>query len=134
MIKTILIADDSITARKIMRRCLEIVGFAEATFIDAADGVEAIDLAKSQNIDLLVSDVNMPNLGGVDLVRWMKGRPSTHDIPIVMVTSIANHSLETELLAMGVLAVVKKPLTPVHLYQVVAELQKTRSEPQGESR
>jgi len=122
MIATILIADDSKTARMIMKRCLEIVGFTNVEFVHAANGKEAVKLAKECKVDLLVSDINMPEMSGIELVQWMKGRPSTHEIPIVMVTSLANPALEEKLMAMGVLAVLKKPLTPTDLFDVLGPL------------
>ncbi|PKK88314.1 MAG: response regulator [Candidatus Wallbacteria bacterium HGW-Wallbacteria-1] len=119
MIATVLIADDSKTARMIMKRCLEIVGFTNVEFVQAENGREAVHLAKERKVDLVVSDINMPEMSGIELVQWMKGRPSTHEIPIVMVTSLANPALEEKLMAMGVVAVLKKPLTPTELFEVL---------------
>ncbi|MEN6459495.1 MAG: response regulator [Thermoguttaceae bacterium] len=79
----VLLADDSAVMRKIIRRLLEDVGVQLAT--EAADGEEAVSLFKADQYDLVLTDWNMPNKTGLDVVREIRAMGST--IPIIMITT-----------------------------------------------
>ncbi len=112
MIQNIIIADDSSTARMIIRRCLEIAGCIDATFFEAADGEQALALAKDKAIDLLVTDLNMPNMDGRTLLKRVKSSPKLTTVPVIVVSSASNEAVEKSLLEEGALTVVKKPVSP----------------------
>jgi len=120
--KTILIVDDSNTARTIVRRCLEIVGFEDAKFIEAANGKEALILLKRELADLVVTDLNMPVMDGETFLKWVKGSQKTHDIPVVMISSARNSAKERQVLDMGALAVIGKPISPEILKRAIGDL------------
>ncbi|WP_321368692.1 response regulator [uncultured Desulfuromusa sp.] len=69
--KRIIIADDSATARMFIKRCLQIIGLGEAEIIEAEHGKEALTAAKAQEVDLLLTDLNMPVMDGETLVKWV---------------------------------------------------------------
>jgi len=75
MVKSVIIADDSATARMIIKRCLEVAGVVEGKFYEASDGVEALKLAKENEVDLMVTDLNMPNMDGWALLKKDKSKP-----------------------------------------------------------
>lgn len=120
--KTILIVDDSITARMIVRRCLEVVGFEGARFIEAGNGKEALAILKREAADLVVTDLNMPVMDGEAFLKWVKGSPRTHDIPVVMISSADNPAKEKQVLELGALAVLGKPVSPETLKRSICDL------------
>ena len=113
--KRIVIADDSETARMFIRRCLEIIGLRDAEFVEAANGREALQFAKEAPTDLLVSDLNMPVMDGATLLKWVKTSPKLVDLPVLIITSAGNPAKEDELLQLGAMAVLKKPVAPAPL-------------------
>ena len=116
--KKIIIADDSSTSRMFIKRCFEIAGWRDADFAEAADGQEALVLVKdSGNVDLLVTDLNMPNMDGEELLDAVKGDASLSGIPVLVITSAGNPAKEVELMAKGALAILNKPISPANLIE-----------------
>ena len=113
MVKSILIVDDSCTARMMIRRCLEIAGYAEALFREASHGREALELLRRESADLVLTDLNMPEMNGKTFIRHMKSSPKLFTIPVIVISSITNEREEEELRAQGVSAVIRKPLSPM---------------------
>jgi len=122
MIETIVIADDSSTARLIIKRCVEIAGFTTATFMEAADGRQALELVKKNDVDLVITDINMPNMDGKTLLKYIKASPKLHDLPVVVISSASNEKVASELMANGAMAVVNKPVTPASVASVLESL------------
>lgn len=120
--KRIIIADDSETARMFIRRCLEIVGLRDAQFFEAANGRDALQLAKEQPADLLVSDLNMPVMDGVTLLKWVKTSPKLVQLPVLIITSAGNPAKERELMEIGAFAVLNKPVAPAALHKALGPL------------
>ena len=118
----ILIADDSRTARLFIKKCLEIIGLEEVSVTEAANGAEALELIKKGAFDLLITDLNMPEMDGQDLLRRIKASPKTTDIPVLVITSVGNPAKEKELLSLGALAVLTKPVTPADLLDTLEDL------------
>lgn len=130
MAKTILLVDDSATARMFVQRCLEISKkFEGAMYLEAANGVEAMQvlLDKSVHVDIVFSDLNMPKMDGEMLVKRMKANPRLNDVPVVVISSAGNPAKERQLLDMAVRAVVKKPVSPAGLASVLSKLEKERN-------
>lgn len=117
---TILIVDDSVTARLFIRQCLTIIGFDKMNIIEVENGREALRIAKNNPVDLLLTDLNMPVMDGETLVKWVKSSPKLAAIPVVVITSAGNQAKESYLLGLGVQAVLNKPVTPGTLCQVLA--------------
>ncbi len=122
MIKRVLIADDSATARTIIKRCLEIAGCAEAEFTEATDGREALRMVKETDVDLLVTDLNMPNMDGRSLLRSVKASPKLTSLPIIVISSASNGAVEHELRELGAHAVVSKPVSPASVAHALEAL------------
>ena len=111
----ILIADDSRTARLFIKKCLEIIGLEDVSLSEAANGAEALEMIKKDEFDLLITDLNMPEMDGKELLHRVKASPKTTHIPVVVITSVANPAKEKELISLGALAVLTKPVTPADL-------------------
>ena len=123
----IIIADDSETARMFIKRCLEIIGLRDAQFLEAANGRDALQLAKGQlakgePADLLVSDLNMPVMDGVTLLKWVKTSPKLVQLPVLIITSAGNPAKEQELMEQGALAVLNKPVSPANLLKALGPM------------
>lgn len=115
----IVIADDSRTARFLIRQYLEMAGFFQADFIEVESGREALDHLKENAVDLMITDYKMPEMDGLDLLRRVKASPKLHDLPVLVITSFANQAKIDELLENGAFAVLQKPLSLSKLHETV---------------
>lgn len=87
-------------------------GFALGTVIEASDGVEALEKLKDQTVDLILSDINMPNMDGIQLLTELKSRDEFRHIPVVMITTEGGEAKVMEALQLGASGYVRKPFTP----------------------
>jgi two-component system chemotaxis response regulator CheY len=111
--RSILIVDDSSTSRMIIQRCIEMTGCEVDCFMTAENGIDALtQLDGETNVDLIVSDINMPKMDGQTFVRLLKNKSVTAQIPIVITSSIADGSIENEMRKLGITRVIKKPVSP----------------------
>ena len=110
----VLIIDDSRTARMFSKKCVQMaLSSCELEFCEAVDGEDAIQtLRKNNDVGLIVSDVNMPVMSGFTFLRNIKMDDAFKDIPIVFVTSLANEARVDNLLGLGALGVISKPMRP----------------------
>lgn len=120
--KRILIADDSSMARMFIKRCLEICGFQDCEFLEAPNGRVAIDMLKQQPVDLVVSDLNMPEMNGEELLKRIKSSPRLHEIPVMIITSVANPKKVEELRTLNAFAVLGKPVSPATISAALAAI------------
>jgi two-component system, chemotaxis family, chemotaxis protein CheY len=121
----ILIVDDSPTARMFVQRCLEISKkFPDAVYLEASNGVEALRLLQDRDISIAVvfSDLNMPEMDGEMLLKRIQANPRLNGIPVVIVSSAANPAKDRQLLDYGAMAVIKKPVSPARLADVIGKL------------
>ena len=118
-IKKIVIADDSALARMFIRRCLEIAGLGDSEFSEANDGVEALQLLKEINADMLVTDLTMPNMNGIELLKRISASPRLSGLPILVVTSAGNEEQRKQLYELGATRILSKPLSPPKLVEAI---------------
>lgn len=111
MALNVLIVDDSAAIRKILQRVLRQTEVPLGEILEAGDGVEALDLMKTQNVGLVLSDVNMPNMDGLQLLAEIKGREELKSIPVVMITTEGSQNKVLEALNLGASGYVRKPFT-----------------------
>jgi len=117
--KRIVIADDSSMARAFVKKCLLVSGYHDAEFVEAKNGQEALDRLREKPTDILVTDLNMPVLDGLQLVRRVSASPKLFGLPILVITSVANETTEKELLDSGAKLVLGKPVSPAEFAQAV---------------
>ncbi|OHE74541.1 MAG: hypothetical protein A2413_01845 [Treponema sp. RIFOXYC1_FULL_61_9] len=118
--RKILIVDDSATSRMIIQRCMEMAGVHSTGFLQAENGLEAMAVLKdAQEIDLVVTDLNMPKMDGRAFARHLKGTPRWNSLQLIVASSIADGDAEAELRALGVSAVLKKPLSPAKIAEAL---------------
>lgn len=105
----VLVADDSRVMRQIVIRTLRQAGYDDWTIIEANDGQEALDMAMAEQPDFILSDWNMPNMSGIDLLRALRARGS--EIPLAFITSEGSQEMRDLAEAEGALFLVSKPFT-----------------------
>ncbi|MFW5717064.1 MAG: response regulator [Spirochaetota bacterium] len=118
----ILIVDDSRTSRLIVRRCLEMAGFSEAVFEECSDGAAALDALRASPFDLVVTDLRMPKVDGLTLVRKMHASGFASRVPVVVISSVAEASGQEPELQDNVIARIQKPLSPAKLMRALKEV------------
>lgn len=122
MSKKVLIIDDSNTMRKIVTRSLRQAGLECGTILEAGDGVEALALLENEKVDVILSDINMPNMDGLEFLRVKRTRDDIKDIPVVMITTEAGSDILSEARALGSVGNIKKPFTPDQVADVLGKL------------
>ena len=118
----LLIVDDSTAIRKILLRVLHQTGLPLGTVLEASDGREALKQMEGQNISLILSDINMPNMDGLELLRALRGSPLWHDLPVVMITTEGGQAQVQEAIELGATAYVRKPFSADLLRDKLATL------------
>ena len=111
----ILVVDDFSTMRRIVKTCLKQIGFENIT--EAADGKEALTKLEGAEFRLIVSDWNMPNMMGIELLRAVRGSEKLKGIPFIMVTAEGNKDNIIEAAKAGVSNYIVKPFTADVLQQ-----------------
>lgn len=107
----ILVVDDSAAIRKILQRVLRQTGMAIKDIHEAGDGQEALELLKSKTVHLVLTDINMPNMDGLELLAALKGSGDWKDIPVVMITTEGGEARVAEAVKLGAIGYVRKPFT-----------------------
>lgn len=111
MALNVLIVDDSAAIRKILQRVLRQTDVSFGEIWEAGDGVEALNLMKSQSVGLVLSDVNMPNMDGLQLLAEIKSQDQLKSIPVVMITTEGSQNKVMGALNLGASGYVRKPFT-----------------------
>ena len=104
-----LIMDDSSVMRKIVARALRQAGIDPLTVLEAASGSEALEMLKSQAVDLLVSDINIPSMDGIEFLRQVQAQYPA--LPVVVVTTESSAVFVRQAIQAGVRAYLRKPFT-----------------------
>jgi two-component system, chemotaxis family, chemotaxis protein CheY len=112
MSKSLLIVDDSATMRKIIMRSVRMSGLQFSTTEEAGNGVEALEKLKAGPVDVILCDVNMPEMNGTELVKKVREMDSCKDTKIVMVSTESAQEYIDSMLAGGANDYITKPFTP----------------------
>lgn len=121
----ILIVDDSATMRKILMRVIRQAGVDTEGFLEASNGQEGLErLAADGTIDLVLSDVNMPVMNGVDFVKAVRALGAKATVPIVMVTTEGGEAMVKTAMEAGASGYVTKPFTPESIKSALVGLGK----------
>jgi len=114
--KRILIVDDSPTTRKLVGYVLKKKGY---TTEEAEDGMDAMEKLGGSEIDLVIVDLNMPNMDGISFVKNLRNGYYNPDLPVVMLTTTSDGDLKEEALGAGVNMFLNKPIQPeVLIYKI----------------
>ncbi|MEI8171344.1 MAG: response regulator [Rhodoferax sp.] len=119
MAKTILIVDDSASMRQVLGIALRGAGY---TVIEGCDGRDALTKLTGQKINLIISDVNMPNMDGIAFLKAVKQLPAYKFTPVIMLTTVTEDAKMAEGRAAGARAWVAKPFQPEKLIDAAQRL------------
>jgi two-component system, chemotaxis family, chemotaxis protein CheY len=119
MPKTALIVDDSTTMRRMVSDTLTGAGF---TIVEGCHGEDALGKANGRRFDLVITDFNMPVMGGIALVKALRAKPEFRRTPILVLTTEFEEARKKEGRAAGATGWMVKPFDPDRLLQVVARL------------
>jgi two-component system chemotaxis response regulator CheY len=109
---TVLIVDDSSVMRKIVERALRQAGFELERVVEAGSGREGLTALDRERVDLIVSDINMPSMDGLEFLRQIQSRSLARGAPVVMITTESGEEHVREALAAGAQGYIRKPFTP----------------------
>jgi Response regulator containing a CheY-like receiver domain and a GGDEF domain len=118
----ILVVDDFSTMRRIVRNLLVELGFTNTLIQEADDGENAMIMLRSQPFDLVVTDWNMPNMTGIDLLRAIRAEAALKGVPVLMVTAENNRDQIIAAAQAGVNGYVVKPFTAVTLREKLTKI------------
>jgi len=120
--KNVLLVDDSSTMRKIIGRSLRQAGIEFDNIFEAADGLEALDVLEAEHVDIVLSDINMPNMDGISFLKEKATRDAIKDIPVLMISTETGDDIIGEAKSLGALGAIKKPFTPDKVNEVLGPL------------
>lgn len=106
-----LIVDDSSVMRKIVERALRQAGLDAMVVHEAGSGTEAIDLLRTQEVDLILSDINMPSMDGLEFLRQMRAQNLAQGVPVVMITTESSEEHVKQAIQAGARGYIRKPFT-----------------------
>jgi len=119
MAKTVMIVDDSSSLRQVVSIVLKGAGYE---VLEAANGAEAVTRLDGRKVNLIISDVNMPVMDGITLVREVKKLPAYKFTPIMMLTTVSDEGKKREGQAAGARAWMVKPFLPAQMLAAVTKL------------
>ena len=106
--KVIMVVDDSATVRKFVAASLTMQGF---TVIPAVDGMDALEKLPAARVDLVVTDLNMPNMDGFELIRSLRENPQYSEVPVIILTSVSDSASKEAGAQLGVKSYLMKPFS-----------------------
>jgi two-component system chemotaxis response regulator CheY len=107
----VLIVDDSAAIRKILQRVLRQAEIPIRNVLEAGDGAQALEVLRSQSVGLILSDINMPNMDGLQLLSHLKASPEWRQVPVIMITTEGGQAKVVEAVQLGAAGYVRKPFT-----------------------
>lgn len=108
---SVLIVDDSSVMRKIVERALRQAGVPLGKVHEASSGVEALDVLKSERVRLILSDINMPMMDGLEFLRQLRAQTLAPEVPIVMITTESSEDHVKDAIEAGAQGYIRKPFT-----------------------
>ena len=116
----VLIVDDSATIRKMVRASLR--GLEAVEFAEAASGLEAIEHLALGPVSLIILDLNMPDMHGVDVLKFVRGHQVSRDVPVVVLTTRGDDASRETVMAAGATQYLTKPFAPQALLSSARDL------------
>jgi len=122
MAYNILIVDDSTPMRAVIKKVVKASGFDVGQFFEAANGIEALKILNQEWLDLVLTDYNMPDMDGLELVEKMNKDENLKSIPAIMITTEGSRERVEEFMEKGVMDYIKKPFTPEQIKQKLMQI------------
>ena len=118
----VLVVDDSSTMRAVVKKAIKVSGFTVGACWEASDGKEALEILRENWVDLVLTDINMPNMTGLELVAKMKENDLFKSIPVVMVTSEGSEKRIRESMDLGAKGYIRKPFAPEDIKKTLGSI------------
>ena len=119
-----LIVDDSTVMRKIVERSLRQAGLSPLVVYEAGSGIEGLEVLKSKEVDLILSDINMPSMDGLEFLRQIKAQNLAPGVPVVMITTESSEEHVKQAILAGAQGYIRKPFTAEQVKERVLSLLK----------
>jgi two-component system chemotaxis response regulator CheY len=120
-VSSVLIVEDSATTRALLRNVIEDLG-EDLVTTEAASGFEALKLLPTDEFDLIITDINMPDINGLELINFVKTTQRYSHIPVIIVTTEKSKEDKERGLALGASAYVTKPFKPEELQEAITHI------------
>lgn len=117
--QSVLAVDDSASMRMLVSHVLETAGYE---VVVAEDGVEALDYARENTADLVLTDINMPNLDGIGLIKELRTLPHYKFVPLLVLTTESGHDKKMEGKSAGATGWIVKPFDPQQLISTISKV------------
>jgi two-component system chemotaxis response regulator CheY len=117
-----LIVDDSSVMRKIVERSLRQAGLDPLIVFEAGNGADGLELLKVQKVDLILSDINMPSMDGLEFLRQVRGQNLAPGVPVVMITTESSEEHVRQAILAGAQGYIRKPFTAEQVKERVLPL------------
>jgi len=119
---TILLVDDSRTIRGAMERTFHMAKLPLDEVIEAGNGVEALDVLRNRWVDIVLADINMPIMGGIELVKAMKSNTEWQEIPVAIISTEGSQTRMDELRTIGISGYLRKPARPEEIRDLLHQI------------
>ena len=116
----VIVVDDSAAIRKILQRVLRQTGMAIRTIHEAGDGQEALEVMNAHPVDLVLTDINMPRMDGLQFLASVKASAHWRQVPVVMITTEGGETKVGEAVKLGAAGYVRKPFTADQIKEKLA--------------
>jgi len=118
----ILITDDSSTMRALIKKTIRLSGFQVKNFYEASNGKEGLEILSKNWIDLVLIDINMPEMNGIEFLKNIKSNELHKNIPVVMITTEGSDLKVEEAFSYGAGGYIKKPFTPEAIKKTLTDI------------
>jgi|SRR5882672_7354435 len=122
-----LIVDDSSVMRKIVERSLRQAGITLTRVFEAGNGAEGLTILADNRVDLILCDINMPVMDGLEFIQQLAGVPNAKDVPVVMITTEGSEAHVVQALSNGARGYIRKPFTPDQVKEQVIPVLTSKS-------
>lgn len=118
--KSILIVEDSSTTRALIRAIIEELGDFQT--VEANSGFDALKLLPTQEFDLVITDINMPDINGLELIHFIRNSPKYKSLPLIIVSTERSEEDKKRGMALGAMAYITKPFKANELQEVIKQV------------
>lgn len=122
MASNVLIVDDSAAIRKILARVLQQTEVFTGSILEAGDGLQALEVLRQNTVALVLSDINMPNMDGIEFLKEMRANTQWTKVPVVMITTEGSQAKVLEAVQAGASGYVRKPFTADQIKEKLVSL------------
>ena len=118
----ILIVDDSTVTRMVLKKTIAMTAVPVQEIFEAGNGHEALNLLSKHSVDIVLADINMPEMNGMEMAAAILANPDTEHVPVIIISTHAHDARITELCSQGVKAYIHKPFTAETIRDVLNEI------------